>query len=818
MWIATRMGLYCSAKGSLQLQRPLLVGRNKNLLNEISSVSGDKEYIWVTAGTVIYRINKMNRDVTQYGLPDVINGIDNRNAGIICSYPDKDILWLGTWERGLIAFNKVSSRFQQYFYNDHTRQQNAVIQIAKTGLPGQENILWVSTAGFGFSAFNTETKRFSPFRSGLLNDPRGINGNTYGMYTVPGQGMWIGSQTGLHYYDFTKQIFGSLDISAVSKGEKNLAISAMAFEKGHDGEDEKLWFHIPYKGTYIYNLYTNGLATVPADHPSHTGVEDAFKTFFIDRDNILWVSSGRKGLTAYSLKEQKSLLPDYPSFARDWQWVNCLAEYDDKIWLGTYNGLFLADRKSFTITENKKLNEVLAVSKLSKTIEGLVTDDNGRVWFVTDFSNEPNSCIGNYNPADGTIQFVYKETDNTKTGKPLNEFNDIVFSGGKIFVSDNMNGIWYFTAADKQPVLRLLNQEQGLNNTRVGELIADRKGNIWCINNFGMACYKPGVHTFINYPYYAFGLEVENGSMTLSPRSGKIYSGYTSTIRYVDPDSAAITVPAAIVFNSFHVFNKPLAIGKTLLNSSGTVHLRYRQNTITAEFALPSYSNSFNNLYSWKLEGLEREWNISSGNTASYANLAPGTYTLRVKAANSQGVWSPEKFLVVVIRPPFYKQWWFITACVLVIAGFGYYLFQQRINRVKERYRLRTKIAADLHDDIGSTLTSISILSNVSQQAMDKDPRQAKEMLRQIAAQSKAVQQNMSDIVWAIRPDNDKLEDLLVRMREYAVQTLEPLNIKTSIAIEELLLKKALPLAYRKEVFQNFKKKKKCPFKIPGTL
>ena len=78
-------------------------------------------------------------------------------------------------------------------------------------------------------------------------------------------------------------------------------------------------------------------------------------------------------------------------------------------------------------------------------------------------------------------------------------------------------------------------------------------------------------------------------------------------------------------------------------------------------------------------------------------------------------------------------------------------------------------------------------------------------MLQQIATQSKTVQQNMSDIVWAIRPDNEKLENLLVRMREYAAQTLEPLHIRTAIAIEENLLNKTLPLAYRKEVLLLYK-------------
>ncbi|MBL0147061.1 MAG: hypothetical protein IPP48_16440 [Chitinophagaceae bacterium] len=222
---------------------------------------------------------------------------------------------------------------------------------------------------------------------------------------------------------------------------------------------------------------------------------------------------------------------------------------------------------------------------------------------------------------------------------------------------------------------------------------------------------------------------------------------------------------------------------------------------ISVEFALLSYSNSSDNTYSWMLEGLDKDWTISKNNIASYTNLKPGTYTLLVKAANSQGEWLTKPlYLVIIISPPFYKTWWFIALFILAVAGIAFKLEQQHINRIKARYNLRNKIASDLHDEIGSTLTSINILSNVSQQAMDKQPQQAKEMLHQISAQSKTIQQNMSDIVWSIRPDNENIENLVTRIREYAAQTLEPLNIATRIEADDGLIEKTLPIQHRKNI------------------
>jgi two-component system, NarL family, sensor histidine kinase UhpB len=147
----------------------------------------------------------------------------------------------------------------------------------------------------------------------------------------------------------------------------------------------------------------------------------------------------------------------------------------------------------------------------------------------------------------------------------------------------------------------------------------------------------------------------------------------------------------------------------------------------------------------------------------------------------------------------------------LLIAGlvFGLLFTALFINRLqlkkkfeqqKALLQIRNSISKDLHDEIGSTLTSISILSNVSELALEKQPAQAKEMIHQIAMQSKTIQQSMSDIVWSIRPENESVENLTTRIREYAAQTLEPLNISASINLDENIIAQKLSMQYRKEI------------------
>lgn len=151
-----------------------------------------------------------------------------------------------------------------------------------------------------------------------------------------------------------------------------------------------------------------------------------------------------------------------------------------------------------------------------------------------------------------------------------------------------------------------------------------------------------------------------------------------------------------------------------------------------------------------------------------------------------------------------------------ILAGFGlllllgYFMFNryQLKRKLKEQQALldvRNNIAQDLHDEIGSALTSIKILSQVSKTNLNKDSTKTSSFLEKITEQSAEMQQGLSDIVWAIKPDNDKFRDMVARMREYVAHTLEPKNIETDFLIDEQLLGKSLGMQQRRDFFLIFK-------------
>lgn len=146
-----------------------------------------------------------------------------------------------------------------------------------------------------------------------------------------------------------------------------------------------------------------------------------------------------------------------------------------------------------------------------------------------------------------------------------------------------------------------------------------------------------------------------------------------------------------------------------------------------------------------------------------------------------------------------------ILLALLTGIVFNRYKLKKKLEQQNQLLSVRNDIARDLHDEIGSTLTSIKILSEVSQNNLQKDQQKASSLLHKITEQSSQMQQGMSDIVWAIKPDNDKLENMLIRMREYASHTLEPKNIEVVFSVEEQALSQSLNMQQRRDFFLIFK-------------
>jgi ligand-binding sensor domain-containing protein len=811
MYIGSKYGLYFCKNGKLPLQSVSSITANKKLQSDrISTIISDiNNNLWISSYTNIIKLNTTTGKTEEIKIPDVIDNIDNNpDQGNLLSAiitTDKTIYY-GTWCRGLIEFNTITKKFHQYKFKKSNAQENTIQSIVQLIDKTQEHLIWLGTFGAGLCAFDVNTKKFTPYIANTKNEPNGIKGNLYGMYTNT-KALWIGSETGLHCYDFNKQIFKTLDVKSNKSSAEVLPISDIIIEQNQKKIDEKLWYHIPYYNSYQYNLLTNKVTDVPNKIAKYVKKPTNFLGWFIDSKNNLYISTQEYGLVVYNISTDEIIMKEKIYFFEEWKWVNSFLEDDDKnIWFGTFNGMYIMHHNTTNIEPVATINNFTGKDSLANAIMSITQDENKNIWFTADYNDKKNACIGKYNLQNNKLIIVYNEKIDSKPYNQQVELRTIISDKkGKIFVTFfNENIQWFNNKSTDYKKHNIIDQKQGLNSYFIDQLLPDTNSVIWLTNTFGISYYKSNQNTFTNYNFIDYGLDVDgNPFMYFSPNTHQMYIGQTNKICLLQAN--LLTKNEALeplIINELKVFNKPMNLP---LQDGSTIHLTYKQNFVSVNFAILSYSNSAQNNYAWYLQGLETEWNIGKNNIANYTSLSPGEYKLWMKAANSFGNWTKPISITIIIAPPFYKTWWFITLCICAVASCIYYFVQMRINRIKEKFQLRNKIASDLHDEIGSTLTSISILSKVSQQAMDLQPLQAKQMLAQISSQSKTIQQNMSDIVWSIRPDNEKMEDLLVRMREYASQTLEPLHIAFQLEADEHLVSKTLPMFFRKDVLLIYK-------------
>jgi hypothetical protein len=232
--------------------------------------------------------------------------------------------------------------------------------------------------------------------------------------------------------------------------------------------------------------------------------------------------------------------------------------------------------------------------------------------------------------------------------------------------------------------------------------------------------------------------------------------------------------------------------------------LRHNENQIQIEFASLNFTAGDLIKYQYKLEGAESDWSSPSDLRAvNYPDVPPGRYRFLVRAVNADGMMSAATAVSWRILPPIWLRWWVLTISGAIASYVIFVAYRYRVRQLLELERVRTRIATDLHDDIGSNLTQIAIMSEVVRQ--QQHDGSAAEPLERIADLSRELVDSMSDIVWAINPKRDHLGDLAQRMRRFVSDVLEGANINVLFHTPAEWATTTLNSDLRREFFLVFK-------------
>jgi outer membrane protein assembly factor BamB len=429
------------------------------------------------------------------------------------------------------------------------------------------------------------------------------------------------------------------------------------------------------------------------------------------------------------------------------------------------------------------------------TIPKLFVDNRGLIWVVT--LNQGLYCLS----ADGSKILQRYTTANglySNTGYDIDQLNDstLVFAAGTLHFINTISG------AVTQKTF-----DDGLPGNSVRRIRKDATGNLWLITLNGLCRYSPKTAHFTHYERKdGITLASVARNADLLTREGLILFGGANAFFSFHPGQFESNQPPPdVTITDIRLFNDFLPLDS--LMELKRASFEPGQNTFRFYFSSLSYAQKGQLTYYYKMDGVHKDWiKADRLDAVDFTLLPPGDYTFSIYAANLEGLRSARVTLFrFTVQPYFWQTWWFIGLMAILVALLLYYFYRQRINKLLAVEAVRSRVARDLHDDVGSTLSTINILGSMAKTKLQVDTVKTGEYISKITENSQRMMEAMDDIVWSIKPDNDTVQKMMVRMKEFALGVLEAKDIAVWMKVEENVGDVKLNMEARRDLFLIFK-------------
>jgi signal transduction histidine kinase/ligand-binding sensor domain-containing protein len=468
---------------------------------------------------------------------------------------------------------------------------------------------------------------------------------------------------------------------------------------------------------------------------------------------------------------------------------------DGRIWIASKRGLFRYDpakrgRPFFVFLP------LVGFPDERDEIADVVSDRSGSVWLRT--HREVARVV------DGRIERLLPDEWLPVT-IPTTLFAD---SRGRFWVGRRHRGL-YMTAEPeaRNPKWTHYTTANGLSSETVTSVAEDRFGRIYVGTPRGLDRLEletGRVRTFTTRD----GLAGEYVNHVLRDLRGYLWVATRTGVTRLDPtEEPRQGPPPPVRFTRIRVAGEDLRLPERGVREIPRLDLGRSGNSLQVEFVGVSPSHEGSLRYQHRLDGIDADWSPPDDQRSVYfARLAPGAYRFLVRAVTPEGLAGDDPAtLAFQIPTPFWQSRWFFVAAALALAGIVEALHRLRLRRRLELEAVRTRIATDLHDDIGSNLSRIAILSEVASRDLDGGNPAVKDRLAHIASVSRDLVDSMSDIVWAVNPARDRLRDLTQRMRHFADDILSARDIVLSFRAPPEGADIPLGTHTRRELFLVFK-------------
>lgn len=749
IWAGTSGGLNLLLPDQKYFKRYVSNPSIKNSLsdNVINAIAEDSAgYLWIgTQNGGINRLNVATGEISVYkNVPSDSLSLSG-NCVRTLFVDGKNNLWIGTDGKGLNLFDRKSNSFVTYKFNPLNSKSlsfNSVFQIEAldkdrllvASFGGGINILDTRTGEFDHSLIHPEDRDAIKLRNSVplaMVHPRSLVTTT----TLSKEGtLWYGTiSDGLYKIDLKNN--SSKSFREVRGDEHGLAfngIRSLFYSK-----DGILWIGTNGSGINTYSLNSKKFNTIlPRIENAGTLSFSSIRSIYEDESGRLYIG-GYSGLNiidrktgkvedpfgtryvVYVIREDPDNPERYLLFGTE---GGGLLRYDKVTGtLSQFNISYKREGITFTVYSVYAILAEKGGTYLLGTESGLVEYDansKNSVFYITDAANPKSVNPGRLRAIlkdsfgetwvgtdiGGISKFDRETKKFTRYTHRINDLNSLSNNRINTFFEDSKKRLWVGTATGLNLYNRennsftVITEKEGLPNNVVYAILEDDSGNLWLSTNKGLCCFNYEYMSFSNYDYIDGLSENEfNSSAYFKNRKGELFFGSLKGVTYFHPPEIGHNpyVPP-LVFTKFSLFNKEVILDPHI-SKRERVELSYSDNLIAFEFSALNYDQSAKNRYSYTLEGFSDGWiDLGTKREITFTNLDPGTYVLKVKGSNNDGIWNEEGIqLKIIINPPFWATLWFRILLVLFVLSVILGGIQIRIRTVEKQKEILEQVVKE---------------------------------------------------------------------------------------------------------------------------
>ena len=621
-----------------------------------SLAEDENQNIWVATNNGIDKIDiKNNKNIISFKTGDGKFDISENDIYVV-RYDPKGYIWAGALKEGLNRIDINTNEVKQY-KNDDRDEKSLPGNHVKDILRDSSGNLWVGTDN-GLAKYNEQTENFATYKNKIYDKTSLVNDEVFSIQEDESGLIWVGTYAGISMFDPNTNI-------------------------EHYKKD-------PFDENSISDNSIHGI--------------------YEDKDGLLWVGTNSKGVNVinrknYNVKHLNKTSKDYPISDDN---INDVVGIDNKIFIATKNGLNEVDKDLKTINIYNTEDGIC-----NNNITALFADSKKNVWIgtasgISVLNTNTNEIIDitdiltNHNIEDQYIKVIYEDSKgnywvgcfidgglvkidpNKRTienYRNKKEDKTSISSNNIRSIVEDKNGNLYIGTSyglnklnESNNTFERYSEKDGLSNNTVYGLLVDDNNNLWASTNLGISKLDTNTMTFETFNIIdGFQGNEFNGRAYYKNKSGELFFGGINGLNIFRPNDINMSryVPT-VIFDEFKVNGK---VYKDINNQE----FKYNENTINISVFISNYKNTKNIQYMYKLEGVSDSWDISRSNNINYSDLAPGTYTLKIKARSYSGKVSDESAVKFIIKPPIWKS----KAAILIYLIIITIVIYRTINSVK---------------------------------------------------------------------------------------------------------------------------------------